>query len=280
MSTSRQSDSEGQTRTEALRGLSTLADPARQSLYAAVSESDEPITRDAAAKAAGISRTLAAYHLDLLVDAGLLGTSFARPDGATGPGAGRPAKHYYRIQQEHTVSVPPRDYELLADLLATAYDDDDQGVVHNALMRAAEVEGRRFGAASSGSDGNTGSADSSNGEAERSTAADEGVASEADRAEVAANTADVPAREASASQRELCDLLEERGYEPSIEDNGSIGLRNCPFHRLSRSHTDLVCGLNHALLGGVLEGRGEDAERAELCPREGRCCVVIRPAAD
>ena len=240
MSTSRQSSPEGQSRTEALRDLSTLADPARQSLYAAVSESDEPITRDAAAKAAGISRTLAAYHLDLLVDAGLLGTSFARPGGASGPGAGRPAKHYFRIQQERTVSVPPRDYELLADLLATAYDDDEQGLVHSALLRAAVVEGRRFGA--------------------------EGP----DRAADEANTPDP-------SQRELCELLEQRGYEPAVEGNGTIGLRNCPFHRLSRSHTDLVCGLNHALLSGVLEGRGEDAERAELCPREGRCCVVIRP---
>lgn len=241
MSTSRQSSPDGQSRAEALRDLSSLADPARQSLYTAVSESDEPITRDAAAKAAGISRTLAAYHLDLLVDAGLLGTSFARPGGAAGPGAGRPAKHYFRIQQERAVSVPPRDYELLADLLATAFDDDDDGIVHTALLRAAGAEGRRFGAA--GSDPSSDLSESS-------------------------------------PQDELCDLLEERGYEPMVEANGSIGLRNCPFHRLSRSHTDLVCGLNHALLGGVLEGRGEDAERAELCPREGRCCVVIRPEPD
>lgn len=245
MSTSRHSSSGGQSRSEALRELSTLADPARQSLYAAVSESDEPITRDAAAKAAGISRTLAAYHLDLLVDAGLLGTSFARPGGTGGPGAGRPAKHYHRIQQEHTVSVPPRDYELLADLLATAYDDDAQGVVHTALIRAAGVEGRRFGA-----------------EGNRDRGGDSGA--EVD----------------SASSDGLCALLEERGYEPSIEPDGSIGLRNCPFHRLSRSHTDLVCGLNHALLSGVLEGRGEDTGRAELCPRDGRCCVVIRPDGD
>jgi predicted ArsR family transcriptional regulator len=219
-----------------------------------VSESDEPITRDAAAKAAGISRTLAAYHLDLLVDAGLLGTSFARPGGASGPGAGRPAKHYFRIQRERTVSVPPRDYELLADLLATAYDDDEQGIVHTALLRAAGVEGRRFGAEGPGRDGEGASGGSGD----------------------SADEPNVP----DPSQRELCELLEQRGYEPAVEENGNIGLRNCPFHRLSRSHTDLVCGLNHALLSGALEGRGEDAERAELCPREGRCCVVIRPKDD
>lgn len=231
MTDSRPLTPDGQSRSSALRELSTLADPARQSLYKAVSESDEPITRDTAAKAAGISRTLAAYHLDLLVDAGLLGTSFSRPGGAGGPGAGRPAKHYHRVQEERTVSVPPRDYELLADLLARAFDEDTDGVVHTALLVAAGVEGRRFGAAGP----------------------------------------------QSGTPEDLCELLERRGYEPDVESNGDIGLRNCPFHRLSRSHTDLICGLNHALLSGVLEGQGEDPERAELCPRVGRCCVVIHP---
>lgn len=251
MDDSRQSTPTGQSKTDALRELSTLADPARQSLYKAVSASDEPITRDAAATAAGISRTLAAYHLDLLVDAGLLGTTFARRDGAGGPGAGRPAKHYYRIQQERNVSVPPRNYELLADLLATAFNGDSDGVVHSALLQAADVEGRRFGA-----------------ERPRQPAVPDPDASDGSTEE---------AEQGESDQGQLCELLEERGYEPMLESDGSIGLRNCPFHRLSRSHTDLVCGLNHALLSGVLEGRGDDSARAELCPREGRCCVVIRP---
>lgn len=250
-------DESRQSRSETLRELSTLADPARQSLYTAVSESDEPVTRDMAARAAGISRTLAAYHLDRLVEAGLLGTTFARPGGGGGPGAGRPAKHYYRIQEERSVSVPPRDYELLADLLATAYDDDSEGAVHAALLHAAGVEGRRCGAAGP-----------------RSVSPPDAHGPES------ADDADwVHISQGSTSQNELCRLLEERGYEPTIESDGNIGMRNCPFHRLSRSHTDLVCGLNHALLTGVLEGRGEDGERAELCPREGRCCVVIRPEA-
>ena len=218
-----------ESRAETLRGLSSLADPARQRLYDAVSASDDPISRDTAAKAAGISRTLAAYHLDLLVDAGLLGTEFARPEGVGGPGAGRPAKHYFRVQEEQSVSVPPRDYELLADLLTAAYDDDGDGAVHRALLQAAGNEGRRAGESAG-----------------------------------------------SASQEELCEVLRQRGYEPSVSDNGDIDMRNCPFHRLSRSHTDLVCGLNHALLSGVLEGRGDDSARAQLCPREGRCCVIIR----
>ena len=244
-------------RAEILRGLSSLADPARQRLYDAVSASDEPIGRDTAAKAAGISRTLAAYHLDLLVDAGLLGTEFARPEGVGGPGAGRPAKHYFRVQEERSVSVPPRDYELLADLLAAAYDDDGDGAVHRALLQAAGSEGRRAGARSAGARSATAAnKHEGDGEVEGDEAAGEGTD--------------------NGSHEELCEVLRQRGYEPAVSDNGDIDMRNCPFHRLSRSHTDLVCGLNHALLSGVLEGHGDDSARAQLCPREGRCCVIIR----
>lgn len=209
---------------EDLDGLSALTDPVRRRLYEAVSTQDEPVGREQAAAAAGISRTLAAYHLDRLVDAGLLGTTYSRPEGIGGPGAGRPAKRYLRLQEERTVSVPPRDYELLADLMAAAVEADADGTVRRALLEVAATEGRAAG----------------------------------------------PRRE------DLSEVLSERGYEPSTQDNGDIDLRNCPFHRLSRTHTDLVCGLNHAMLGGMLEGRGEDPGRAELCPREGRCCVTIR----
>ena len=102
---------------------------------------------------------------------------------------------------------------------------------------------------------------------------------DADDPESADGTDRVHGSQDSRSTEELCRLLEERGYEPTIESNGSIGLRNCPFHRLSRTHTDLVCSLNQTLLSSVLAGRGEDPARAELCPHEGRCCVVLRAEA-
>ena len=53
-------------------------------------------SRDAAAQALGIGRPLAVFHLDKLVEAGLLEASFRRLSGKTGPGAGRPAKLYGR----------------------------------------------------------------------------------------------------------------------------------------------------------------------------------------
>ena len=122
----------------ALNGLSHLDDPLRRQLYEYVTESDGPVSREQAAAAASIGRTLAAYHLDKLADAGLLTVSYQRPAGRGGPGAGRPAKLYTPATQEMSVSLPPRDYELLAKLLVASVEQDASGAV-----RAGRERGRR-----------------------------------------------------------------------------------------------------------------------------------------
>ncbi|PKV99925.1 putative ArsR family transcriptional regulator [Amycolatopsis echigonensis] len=127
---------------DAISGLSSLDDPVRRRLYEYVRSRDEPVARDDAAAAAGISRTLAAYHLDKLAEAGLLATSYARAAGRGGPGAGRPAKRYARAQRELSASVPPRDYGLLAGVLAEAIAADDTGAVQHAMSAAAYQAGR------------------------------------------------------------------------------------------------------------------------------------------
>jgi predicted ArsR family transcriptional regulator len=135
--------------TDSWEQLNALVDPVRRGLYDYVLSHDRPIRREEAAESAGISRTLAAYHLDQLADAGLLSTSYARPGGRTGPGAGRPAKHYEPAQDEVLAAVPPRSYGLLARLLATAVASDETGEVTSALMKTAADEGRAAGADSS-----------------------------------------------------------------------------------------------------------------------------------
>ena len=67
---------------------------------------------------AGISRVLAAFHLDKLVAGGLLRASYARLSGRTGPGAGRPAKLYSRVGLDEAVSLPARRYDVAAGTLA------------------------------------------------------------------------------------------------------------------------------------------------------------------
>src|SRR5579885_2681097 len=106
-----------------LDALTALADPVRRRLYEVVCDARRPTGREAAA-AAGLSRSLAAYHLDRLARSGLLEVSYGRPPGRGGPGAGRPAKLYRRASAEFALCAPPRDYALLAEILLRADRDD------------------------------------------------------------------------------------------------------------------------------------------------------------
>ena len=132
-----------------LASVSSLDDPVRRRLYEVVRERAEPVGRDEAAAAAGVGRALAVYHLDKLVEAGLLTTSYQRPPGRSGPGAGRPAKLYMRSDREFAVTVPPREYELAARLLVQAVEADPSGRSRAVLLEAA----RRLGAELAGAAG-------------------------------------------------------------------------------------------------------------------------------
>lgn len=212
---------------EALGRLSTLDDPVRRRLYDMVVAQDEPVSREQAANEVGIGRTLAAYHLDKLTAAGLLATIYRRPEGRSGPGAGRPAKLYHRADTELAVSVPTRDYELLASVLVRSLDHDEGGVLTAAVNDAARTAGR----------------------------------------------------EAVPPEGDLVESLRCCGYEPRMDAEGNLELRNCPFHRVAQTHRDAVCGLNLHLVQGVIEASAEPDARAQLDPRPGRCCVVIRNSA-
>ncbi|MER6949080.1 helix-turn-helix domain-containing protein [Nonomuraea sp. NPDC000554] len=100
-----------------LDALALLHDPVRRSLYEAVASGGGDVGRGEAAEAAGVSRALAGHHLDKLVEAGLLESGF-RAQERKGPGSGRPAKVYRRAAGERSVSLPPRDYQALASVLA------------------------------------------------------------------------------------------------------------------------------------------------------------------
>jgi predicted ArsR family transcriptional regulator len=122
--------------------LAVLGEPVRRRLFAYVRGSPEPVSREDAAEAVGISRSLAAYHLDRLADEALLTVTYRRPEGRTGPGAGRPAK-LYMAQGEVSVSVPQREYELAAELFAEAAETSDEARI--ALGAVAARAGRRLG---------------------------------------------------------------------------------------------------------------------------------------
>ena len=75
-----------------LAALGLLDEPVRRRLYEWVVRQPEPVGREQAARAAGVSRGLATFHLDKLAEAGLLEASYRRLSGKVGPGAGRPAR--------------------------------------------------------------------------------------------------------------------------------------------------------------------------------------------
>jgi predicted ArsR family transcriptional regulator len=212
-----------------LTAVSSLEDPVRARLYQIVSASPEPTGRDEAAAAAGIGRPLAAYHLDRLVELGLLTASYQRPQGRTGPGAGRPAKVYSRSDREFAVTVPAREYELAARLLAVAVEST-AGRSRTALHHAA----RRHGANLAGQ-----------------------------------------SRPGVSARQAVQTTLAGHGFEPCRDEDGTIRLRNCPFHQLAALHPDLVCGMNLALIDGLIDGLGAPAVHAYLDPGPGRCCVAI-----
>ena len=198
-----------------------------------------PVSRDDAAKAAGISRPLAAYHLDKLVHDGLLEPRYHRRSGRQGPGAGRPAKHYVRADRQLELSLPARDYAALAELLAGAVEADPSGAAQAALDRAAAALGAELGA------------------------------------KAASHTApDGDPDQVLAAVRQA---LAARGYEPYEEADGTIRLRNCPFDRIAARHRQLVCGANYAMLQALTEQVDSDPPtvRAVLDPQPGRCCVTL-----
>jgi len=218
----------------ALASLSSLDDRMRGALYEFVSGCTEPVGRDEAAAAVGIGRALAVYHLDKLVEAGLLTATYRRPPGRSGPGAGRPAKLYSRSGREFAVRVPPREYELAARLLVQAVGSDPSGQSRTALDAAA----RRLGA------------------------------------QLAAG------REAGHDGREdpvraLQAVLREHGFEPDQAADGAVRLRNCPFHQLAEQDPGIVCGMNLALITGVVTELGDSGLCPALDPRPGQCCVAI-----
>lgn len=103
-------------------GIGSLAEPVRRALYEYVVAQPDPVGREQAAAAVRVPSHKAIFHLDRLVEEGLLEVEFRRLSGRSGPGAGRPSKLYRRSEREWSVSLPPRRYDLVGHLLATAVD--------------------------------------------------------------------------------------------------------------------------------------------------------------
>ncbi|MYS88820.1 transcriptional regulator [Streptomyces sp. SID5464] len=223
----------------AIDSVSVLGEDSRRRMFAFIRRARRAVTRDEAAASVGISRKLAAFHLDKLVDAGLLRARYETPGGIRK--VGRQPKVYEPTDTQLTVSIPDRRHELLADLLLDAVltEGTDENAAQ-AAVRTAGQRGRQMG------------------EAER------------DRTR--------PGRLGAERGLTACEsMLDEHGYEPVRETPTHLRLRNCPFHPLAAKAPDLVCGMNHAFLTGYLDGLRIGGVQAVLAPRPGECCVRLGP---
>jgi predicted ArsR family transcriptional regulator len=132
-----------------IAGIAVLDDPVRRSLYLYVARQAEAVSRDAAAEATGAGRDNAAFHLDKLVEAGLLEASYRRLGGRSGPGAGRPSKVYRRSDQKLQFALPARRYELAAEVMAQALENPRAKNASASVAAAAHRAGAALGAATS-----------------------------------------------------------------------------------------------------------------------------------
>jgi predicted ArsR family transcriptional regulator len=224
----------------AVAAVAALDDDGRRALYEYVRAAGAPVTRETAAAAIGISRKLAAFHLDKLVDLGLLDSGFAAAETRR---VGRAPRLYQPAPTDISVRVPERTPELLARILVDAVTGQRAGENGTAAaMRVARAHGCSAGSAARARTraGRIG--------AERATAVAE-------------------------------DVLTDHGFEP-YHAGGVVRLRNCPFHPIAATNPEFVCGLNREYLCGVLDGIGAGGRIvAELAPRSGECCVEIRRVA-
>jgi predicted ArsR family transcriptional regulator len=256
-----------------VRGIAALDHPMSGRVYRLFLDEGR-VSRDSAAGELGVARPVAVFHLEKLVEAGLLEVHYERISGRTGPGAGRPAKLYRRSTRKIDITIPPRRYELAGSILteAVARSMSDGIPVDQTLAVTAREAGRVIGAevaARAGAD----TAEQPGADTAEQPGADTAKQPGADTAtQPGADTATQPGERRAV----LMQTLLRQGFEPREQD-GQVTLLNCPFHELAEQQRLLICTMNRDFLAGFLDGIDEPALTARLAPEPGHCCVRLDP---
>ena len=185
-------------------------------------------------------RSVAAFHLDKLAEAGLVEVTFQRTSGRTGPGAGRPAKLYRRGPGGVGVGADRR-YDLAG---AAVGDGHRRRGAHRrtdrreCLSASARTAGRAIG--------------------EDATAASGPVATSDER------------------RLAVLDLLRLHGYEAHARRGRRDRVGQLPFHRLAESTAPRV--RHEPLPRRTARRRGPRDARRPPSREPGYCCVRIGAA--
>jgi predicted ArsR family transcriptional regulator len=179
----------------------------------------------------GLHVTTMRFHLDQLVEAGLVTSHFQR-----GAGAGRPRKVYSIAHGSLDSVSPERSFALLSEILVESLGTTAEHAPPEEL--AARWSQRRV---------------------------------RQKRLESAAREPASTAGQWLGKIGVMVDVLEEWGYVPEVSttDGGRlarVALHGCPFIELARRNTALICGIHRGLVRGVLEELGEECATVSLTP--------------
>ncbi len=192
----------------------SLGDATRRGIYISVREASEPVTANEIAELFGIHPNVARHHLDRLVDDGYLQVGHRRRSGRSGPGAGRPAKHYEITAKEVSVQFPRRRYDLLSELLLRVVER----VAPDLAADVAEQVGREYG---------------------RELAHEIGLPADA-----GFDTA------VQAVARAMMGV----GFDTVVDPDERVLLTKfCPFGQTAIDHPAVVCRLDQGIVRGLLE---------------------------
>lgn len=205
------------------RLAAALGDPTRRRVFFAVRSAGHDQSKDEVARAVGIDRRLAGFHLDKLVEHGFLEAEFRRDEGRSGPGAGRPPKRYRTADAEVLVALPERHYELLATLLLRASRDRSAADPQEVLERVGHDFGFELGLA-----------------------------------EVAAGRG-VPGATPAEAIESVVRLLSRYGFAARAEGEARLRACACPFEELAFDDPDRICGLDRAIWRGMLSAFAPEA---------------------
>lgn len=238
-----------------VRVASVLGDPTRFSVYQhLVAAAPRPVSAQEVAELFGLHPNVARLHLKKLEEIGLVASRAQR----SGKG-GRPHRVYSLSGHALSINLPPRDYQLLSELLCQAL-----ALLGERGLEALEEVGRRHGR-------------------------------EAARA-VAGRVADEAASDPDLYLQAAARVLSEQGLLARVAPGRAgavLTLHNCNFAEVAERFPELICRLCRGLVEGVLERQpgpppggaageppGAAAVREEGSRTRGDACCsyVVEPA--
>lgn len=199
---------------------STLGDATRRGIYISVREAPEPVTAGQIAELFSIHSNVARHHLDKLVTDGYLSVTQHRRGDKTGPGAGRPAKHYASTSKEVRVQFPARRYDLLSELLVRVVER----IAPTGAGAIAEQIGREYG---------------------EELAAEIGIPDDSGF---------------ESAVQAVARAMMGVGFDMRADvDQGVLVTSFCPFGSTAANHPEVVCKLDQGIVQGLLAASHQKA---------------------